>query len=186
MPTPLRAVYYTPKNIEMHGKNTHALRMKMLPIVSILALSGCGSIHTLEVRDPTGPNSMIRSNVRDLIHTVGTPSHYTKFSDPRGAEFDTLEVEWDFTNSDSAFSVSIPLLASVQIGGAGRCAMTATVARMGGVVDDVAFPQSHVDGWEPDASACGPLVSEWISHRSTTYLPPAFDAFTLPDDARKR
>lgn len=146
---------------------------------TLLALAGCGEIHTMEIRDPLNPRTMVGANIRDLIHTVGTPAHYTKFSDPRGAEFETLEVEWDFTNSDTPFSLTVPLLASLQIGGSGKCVLMATVARLGGNVNDVALTQKHVDGLEPDDSACGPLIDEWINHRSTTYLPSAYDAFTL-------
>jgi hypothetical protein len=160
--------------------------MKRTWLLGLLLLAGCGAVQTEEVRSPFGKHSMVGSSIRDLIHTVGTPAKYTKISDPRGMAFDTLEAEWDFSNADTALSVTVPLLVSIQIGGAGKCTMMATVSRMGGEIMDIAFPQKHVDGWTVDSSACGPLVAEFIEHPSRTELPASFDAFTLAGDSANK
>lgn len=138
-------------------------------------LTGCGAIRTHEARDTQG--QLIGSNVLDLVQSVGIPDKTMKLVDTGGPN-DRLEVQWNFSNADSALDMNA-LVLDVKVGGAGKCSMTATVDRWGGKVTELNFPQAHSDSIGSDYGACEPLVEEALTHNPHTPVDPKWDAFSL-------
>jgi len=100
-----------------------------------------------------------------------------------GGTSDRMTVQWNFANSDSALDINVILL-ELKVGGAGKCSMTTTVARWGGKVLAVNFPQAHRDSFGSSYGACEPLVEEALTHMPHTPIDPTYDAFNLVGAAK--
>ncbi|WP_321843545.1 hypothetical protein [Paraburkholderia bannensis] len=149
-------------------------------LLFVTLFSGCAAYRTHEARKNTG--ELIGSNVLDLVAAVGIPDKTMKLVDANSST-DRMVMQWNFSNSDSAFEMNVILL-DLKLGGAGKCSMTATVDRWGGKVLSVNFPQAHSDSINSDYSACEPLVAEALSHLGHTPIDPRFDSFKLVGAAK--
>ncbi|WP_321816680.1 MULTISPECIES: hypothetical protein [unclassified Paraburkholderia] len=154
--------------------------LTLFVLVFVTLFSGCAAYRTHEARTNTG--NLIGSNVLDLVAAVGIPDKTMKLVDANSPT-DRMVMQWNFSNSDSAFEMNVILL-DLKLGGAGKCSMTATVDRWGGRVLSVNFPQAHSDSINSDYSACEPLVAEALSHLGHTPIDPRFDSFKLVGAAK--
>jgi len=151
----------------------------MVPVIFTL-LSGCATYRMHEARESHG--ELVGSNIVDLLQSVGIPDKTMKVVNTGGPD-DSMVVQWNFSNSDTALDMTL-LVLDLKVGGAGKCSMTATVDRWGGKVVAVNFPQAHADSIGSDYNACEPLVSEAVTHMHHTPIDPTFDAFTLVGAAK--
>ncbi|WP_322044068.1 hypothetical protein [Paraburkholderia sp. J67] len=154
--------------------------LTLLFLLFVTLISGCAAYRTHEARRDTG--ELIGSNVLDIIAAVGIPDKTMKLVNANSPG-DRMVLQWNFSNSDSAFEMNVIVL-DLKLGGAGKCSMTATVDRWGGKVLSVNFPQAHSDSINSDYSACEPLVAEALSHRGHTPIDSRFDSFKLVDASK--
>jgi hypothetical protein len=142
-------------------------------VCSAILLTGCGLAATHEARDPLGSRSLIGMNVTDLITCAGVPDKTVKLTD------EVLLMQWQTAiNTKPAFTLTVPIIATLEIGNAGSCKMTAPILREG-IVADVDFPGASASIWEGPYAACSDLVKECVLHRGSTSLPPGYDSFAV-------
>lgn len=145
----------------------------MIRLFPILLLTSCGLAATHEARDPLGSHSLIGANVTDLLSCAGVPDKTVKLTD------EVLLMQWQtVVNTKPAFTLTVPIIATLELGNAGSCKMTADVLREG-IVADVDFPGATSSIWEGPYAACSDLVKECVLHRGTTNLPAHYDAFAV-------
>ena len=143
----------------------------IVAIVGAICTTACGTLDTRRARDPLGAHTLVGMNLVDLVDVLGKPDA-TLQTGP-----DTAIAEWTHVDTAAGLELTVALLGSLKLGGAGGCTAVFTVLR-DGTIADVAFPRAYSEGlFAPPYSACEPLIGEALRHPGSTQLPARYDAF---------
>lgn len=134
-------------------------------IGACLLLAGCATYTAHEAR-----TKLVGINQNDLMSCAGPPDQKVRL-DRHEAIF-----AYDYRSDTSTFSLDVLTLGTMTLGPRGEC--KAVFRLRDGVVTHVGYEAttSSLDG---PLGACGPIVSECLSHRPVTPLPADFDAMTI-------
>lgn len=141
-------------------------------LLLLVGLTGCGYAETHAARDPLGRRTLIQMNVQDLTACAGFPDTGRVLQ----TSADEMQMQWSVTSNTPAFKMTVPLIASIQLGDAGSCKMLARVFR-DGTVAGVNFPGATASLTGGPYSACGQIVSECLIQKDQVALPKGYDAF---------
>lgn len=144
----------------------HFIKLGLIGICSLLM--GCSEYATRQARDPYG--TLIGMSMPDLISCAGVPDHIQQLDENQAV------LQWDYKSEQPAFKATITILGSIEVGNAESCKLVARVLR-DGTTADVAFPGSNTTLTGGPHAGCSNIISECLSHPSTTQTSKNYDAF---------
>ncbi len=145
----------------------------LVPLLLVVALSGCGLLETRQTRDPQSRSEIIGMALPDLLSSLGKPDSVMATGP------DTAVIQYSHVDTSPGLEASFLLLGSIKLGGGGGCRVVFTVLRSG-TVADVAFPFSYSDNlFSAPYSACAPIISEPLRYPNKAGAPKGYDAFQV-------